>query len=210
LATGSLHIKCNLTPFIAFEGPIASGKTTHAKLLAQKLSLIPVLEEFPQNEFLADFYRDRERWALPMQLSFLALRSRQLQKVVPPLTAPVIVDYSYLKDPAFAQLLLKDRELRLYKQISGVFQTTIAKHNLIVYLDARNEVLLERIRQRNRPYEASIDSAYQDSLRAIYEEAFLANSDLKVIRYDTSDLDLNSRDEVEQLQTTILESLTTE
>jgi len=145
-----------------------------------------------------------------MQLSFLALRSRQLQKVVPPLTAPLIVDYSYLKDPAFAQLLLKDRELRLYKQISGVFQTTIAKHNLIVYLDARNEVLLERIRQRNRPYEASIDSTYQDSLRAIYEEAFLANSDLKVIRYDTSDLDLNSRDEVEQLQTTILESLTTD
>jgi deoxyguanosine kinase len=210
LAARAVQLKCRLTPFIAFEGPIASGKTTHAELLAQKLSLAPILEEFPRNEFLADFYGAPERWALPMQLSFLALRSRQLQRVVPPLTAPVIADYSYLKDPAFAQLLLKDRELRLYEQISAVFQTTIAKHDAIVYLDARNEVLLERIRLRNRPYEASVDSAYQDSLRAIYEEAFLANPDLKVIRYDTSDLDLNSTDDVEQLQKTILESLMTE
>lgn len=194
-------------PFIAFEGPIASGKTTHAGLLAEKLGVPPTLEEFPENEFLADFYADQTRWALPMQLSFLALRTAQLRQIVSPLIEPVIVDYSYLKDRAFAQLLLKERELRLYKKISGEFQTTIARHDLIVYLDAHNDVLLERIKRRNRPYEARIDSAYQDSLRAAYEEAFVANPDLKVIRYDTSSLDLNSRWDVEQLQQVILNSV---
>ncbi len=118
------------------------------------------------------------------------------------------MDYSYLKDPAFAQLLLKERELRLYQRISAEFQTTLAKHDLIVYLDAHNDVLLERIKRRNRSYEASIDSAYQDSLRTVYEAAFVANPELKVIRYDTSNLNLNSRGDVEQLQQAILNSVT--
>jgi len=196
-------------PFVAYEGPIASGKTTHAILLARKIGVIPVLEEFPENEFLADFYGDQTRWALPMQLSFLALRTAQLRKVVHPLNEPVIADYSYLKDPAFAQLLLKERELRLYQRISAEFQTTLLKHDLIVYLDARNEVLLERIRQRNRSYEATIDSAYQDSLRAAYEKAFVANPELKVIRYDTSDVDLDSQKDVDWLQEMILGVLRT-
>lgn len=196
-------------PFIAFEGPIASGKTTHAGLLARRVGVIPILEEFPENEFLADFYGDHTRWALPMQLSFLTLRTAQLRKVARPLNEPVVVDYSYLKDPAFAQLLLKERELRLYQRISAEFQTTLAKHDLIVYLDARNEVLLERIRRRNRSYEATIDAAYQDSLRAAYEKTFFVNPELKVIRYDTSDLDLDSKEDVDRLQETILESLKT-
>ena len=195
-------------PFIAFEGPIASGKTTHADLLARKLGVMPILEEFPENEFLADFYGDQTRWALPMQLSFLILRTAQLRKIVHPPSEPVLVDYSYLKDRAFAQLLLKERELRLYQRISAEFQTSLAKHDLIVYLDAHNDVLLERIKRRNRPYEASIDSAYQDSLRRTYEAAFVANPELKVVRYDTSNLDLNSRGDVEQLQRAILNSVT--
>lgn len=195
-------------PFIAFEGPIASGKTTHADLLARKLGVRPILEEFPENEFLADFYGDQARWALPMQLSFLILRTAQLRKIVHPPSEPVLVDYSYLKDPAFAQLLLKERELRLYQRISAELQTSLAKHDLIVYLDAHNDVLLERIKRRNRPYEASIDSAYQDSLRRTYEAAFAANPELKVIRYDTSNLDLNSPRDVENLQEAILDSVT--
>src|SRR6202041_343000 len=103
--------------FIAFEGPIASGKTTHATLLAQRLGSTPLLEEFPKNDFLEDFYADKKRWALPMQLSFLALRYPQLRTVVAPLTEAVIIDYSCLKDRAFAELLLVDRELRLYEQL---------------------------------------------------------------------------------------------
>jgi deoxyguanosine kinase len=197
----------SINPFIAFEGPIASGKTTHATLLADRLESTLLLEEFPGNEFLADFYSDKKRWALPMQLSFLALRSSQLRTVAVPLSRAVVIDYSYLKDPAFAQLLLTGRELRLYEQISAAFRATLAVHDLIVYLDARNDVLSDRIRQRNRPYELVIDSDYQDGLRDAYEEAFRANPGLKVVRYDTSELDLNSIADVRRLQETILSSL---
>jgi hypothetical protein len=83
-------------PYIAFEGPIAAGKTTHAKLLAEKLGSKLLLEDFPENEFLADFYSDKTRWSLPMQLSFLALRYDQLSTVVTPIPKAVVVDY----DPA--------------------------------------------------------------------------------------------------------------
>jgi deoxyguanosine kinase len=79
----------SIQPFIAFEGPIASGKTTHATLLAEWLEAKLLLEHFPGIDFLADFYADKESWALPMQLSFLALRSSQLRSVVAPLDAPV-------------------------------------------------------------------------------------------------------------------------
>ena len=119
-----------------------------------------------------------------------------------------IADYSYLKDPVFAQLLLSNRELRLYQQIAEAYRMVIAKHDLVVYLDARDEVLLDRIRRRNRPYEASIDAAYQDSLRGMYESAFRTNPELKVVRYDTSDLDLNSDADVRGLQDAVLSAMT--
>ena len=194
-------------PYIGFEGPIASGKTTHATLLAKRLACTLLLEDFPGNEFLADFYGDKERWALPMQLSFLAMRTAQLRTVVAPLPQSVLVDYSNLKDGTFAQLLLRDRELRLYDQIARAFQANVVSHDLIVYLDASNDVLLERIRNRGRVYEATIDANYLDSLRESYEKAFRAVGQLKVVRYDTSVVDLTSKSDVNNLQDTILREL---
>jgi deoxyguanosine kinase len=194
-------------PCITFEGPIAAGKTTHAKLLAERLGTQPLLEDFPRNEFLEDFYNDKERWALPMQLAFLAMRYSQLSTVVAPLTRPVLIDYSHLKDSAFAQLLLEGRELRLYDQVSVAFQANIVQPDLIIYLDARDDVLLDRIRQRNRPYEAVIDAAYQQSVRDAYEKAFRARPDLIISRYDTSDLDLESFSDVQGLQDAVLSPL---
>jgi deoxyadenosine/deoxycytidine kinase len=70
-------------PCIAFEGPIAAGKTTHARLLAERLGIQPLLEDFPGNEFLEDFYGDRARWALPMQLAFLTMRDSPLRRCGP-------------------------------------------------------------------------------------------------------------------------------
>lgn len=207
IKNGLLSLRLPKYPFIAFEGPIASGKTTHATLLAERLGCKPLLEPFGGNEFLGDFYANRERWALPMQLSFLGLRGSQLRSVTEPPTQPVIADYSYLKDPTFAQLLLTGRELRLYEQIAAAFQITLPKHDLIVYLDARNDVLLDRIQRRNRPYEETIDSRYQDKLRGAYEAAFRANPDLKVVRYDTSSLDLDSFADVGKLQERILSEI---
>jgi deoxyguanosine kinase len=193
--------------YIAFEGPIAAGKTTHAELLAKKLDAELLLENFPSNEFLADFYGDKTRWSLPMQLSFLMMRHAQLAAVQGLLGRTVVVDYSCFKNDIFAQTLLCDRELRLYELISGTLGATAFQHDLIVYLDADNEVLLDRIRQRGRPYESSIDSEYLDRLREGYERSFRAVPGLQVLRYSTSDLDLDSNAEVGNLHTAILYAL---
>jgi deoxyguanosine kinase len=194
-------------PCIAFEGPIAVGKTTHARLLAERLGIKPMLEDFPGNEFLEDFYGDNARWALPMQLSFLTMRHSQLRTMITPLTQPLVIDYSQLKNSTFARVLLEGRELRLYDQLSMPFEADVLGPDLIVYLDARDEVLLDRIRTRNRAYEAVIDSAYQQRIRNAYEEAFSARPELKVSRYDTSDLDLGSLADIRRLQDTLLSAL---
>lgn len=194
-------------PYIAFEGPIGAGKTTHAALLGRQLAANLVLEDFPDNEFLADFYKDKERWALPMQLSFLEMRHSQLNAVVAPLKQAVVADYSNLKDRIFAQLLLEGRELRLYDQFCRAIQEKVLRHDLIVYLDASNDVLLERIRQRNRAYETSINATYLNSLRDAYDHAFHSESGLKIVRYDTSGLDLTSETSVNRLHDAILDNL---
>jgi deoxyadenosine/deoxycytidine kinase len=184
-------------PFIAFEGPIAAGKTTLAGLLASHLRSELIREDFEGNEFLADFYADRERWALAMQLWFLGSRRDQMNSIVLPLARPLVVDYSYLKDGIYARVLLKDRELRLYNHLTAELPRNLARPTLIVHVDARNEVLLDRIRRRERPYEAVIDNRYLDIVRAAYDKE-LGVSGVKVLRYNTSDLDLRSETQMNE------------
>ncbi|HWC18708.1 MAG TPA: deoxynucleoside kinase, partial [Terriglobales bacterium] len=129
-----------LHPFIAFEGPIAAGKTTLAGLLANYIRADLIREDFEGNEFLADFYADRERWALAMQLWFLGSRRDQLNSIGLPLARALVVDYSYLKDGIYARVLLKDRELRLYNHLTAELPGSLPQPSLIIHVDARNEV----------------------------------------------------------------------
>lgn len=189
---------------IAFEGPIAAGKTTLAAMLADYVSGLLLLEDFQGNEFLADFYEDRDRWALPMQLWFLIARLAQLNSIPIGLSGTVAVDYSYLKDGMFARVLLRDRELRLYQQVSRGFLVKIHPPDLIVYLDASNDVLLDRIRRRGRPYERTIDGAYLDKLRDACDREFAGLDNFNLLRYDTSTLDLKSEKTMKELYEMIL------
>jgi deoxyguanosine kinase len=158
-------------PYVTFEGPIAVGKTTLATLLANYLGFELVLEEFEGNDFLSDFYDNRDRWSLAMQLWFLAARREQLSRLSRPFTRPLVGDYSHWKDGIFARLLLRDRELRLFSRLDEALRNTVVSPDVIVYLDANNDVLLQRIRSRGRPYEVAIDGAYLDSLRSAYDNA---------------------------------------
>jgi deoxyadenosine/deoxycytidine kinase len=194
-------------PYIAFEGPIAAGKTTLATLLAEHISSNLVLEDFEGNEFLADFYSNRDRWSLPMQLWFLSARIPPLKSIRRTARRGNVADYTSRKDGLFARLLLKDRELRLFDRIAAVATGDINQPDLIVYLDATTDVLLERIRQRGRVYEGAIDGAYLDALRDAYDEDLTSTGGLNVFRYDTSTLDLKSEAQKHGLYDAIMASL---
>jgi deoxyadenosine/deoxycytidine kinase len=186
-------------PYIGFEGPIGAGKTTLAQLLALHLDARLILEDIDGNEFLPDFYVDKGRWALGTQLAFLISRYEQLKTIPPSRSKPVVSDYTQAKDPIFARVLLYDREVELYQRISAGLDASLYRPDLTVYLDARNDVLLDRIRRRNRPYEVSIDAKYLNALRDAYTRHHNSTGRLQVMSFDTSELNLCSKSQLSSL-----------
>lgn len=191
-------------PYIGFEGPIGAGKTTLAQLLALQLGATLVLEDVDGNAFLPDFYVDRKRWALGTQLAFLISRYEQLRMIPPSRTRPVISDYTQAKDPIFARALLHDREVELYERLTVGLDASVPRPDVTVYVDARNDILLDRIRRRNRPYEASIDAEYLDALREAYVRHHNSIGRLQVLSIDTSELDLRCEPQLNCLYKKIL------
>ncbi|HXA77559.1 MAG TPA: deoxynucleoside kinase [Candidatus Acidoferrales bacterium] len=193
-------------PYIGFEGPIGAGKTTLAQLLALHLGATLILEDVDGNAFLPDFYLDRERWALGAQLAFLISRYEQLRTIPPSRTRPVVSDYTQAKDPIFARALLHDREVELYERLSVGLDASVSRPDLTVYVDAKNDVLLDRIRRRNRPYEVAIDAEYLDALRDAYARHHNSTGRLQVFTFDTSTLNLRSESQLHALYKKILQA----
>lgn len=191
-------------PYVGFEGPIGAGKTTLAQLLALYLGAKLILEDVDGNAFLPDFYADRERWALGAQLAFLISRYEQLRMIPELRGRPVVSDYTQAKDPIFARTLLHDREVELYERLSVGLDSGLSRPDLTVYVDARNDVLLDRIRKRNRQYEASIDAKYLDALRDAYARHHKSIGGLQVLTIDTSELNLRSESQLKSLYKKIL------
>lgn len=183
-------------PLICFEGPIGAGKTTLASLLGGHTGYEVILERFNENDYLADFYSDQLRWALPMQLWFLADRHRQFAELAGTRTKPIIADYSPLKNDVFASLLLSGRDWRLYQSLSSSLSRVHEAPRTIVYLDARDDVLLNRIAKRSRPYEAHIDANYLQGIRQSYQQLLKPDSSVRLVTFDTSELDLTSEAEM--------------
>ena len=160
--------------FIAVEGPIGVGKTSLAKRLCVSLAAQPVLEEAAQNPFLERFYRNPRAGALPAQLYFLLQRAQQLAALKQQdLFAPVrVADYLLEKDRLFAKVTLDDAEYALYEQLYLKLDIQIPKPDLVVYLQAPVDVLLERIARRGVDYEQYIDRAYLERLNEAYARFF--------------------------------------
>lgn len=165
-----------------------------------------MLEEFDDNEFLHDFYRDPAQWSLPAQLWFLADRQKQLITLRRPLRRPIVADYSTREGLVFGELLLHGRELHLFKMLHNLFASTTISPDLTVYVDATNEVLLRRIRSRGRPYELTIDHRYLERLRELYRKVPPICQGATIC-IDTSLLDINSSAQVDGIQNAIVSAL---
>jgi deoxyguanosine kinase len=164
----------NQFPYIVVEGPIGSGKTTLARLLAEKFSVELLTEKAEENPFLPRFYQDAQRYALPTQLFFLFQRSRQIADMIQldMFAKPVVADFFLEKDPLFARLNLDDEEYSLYHQIYSHLQLKSPKPDLIIYLQTPIEALTERIEERNISYEKGIPREYVERLSDAYSEFF--------------------------------------
>jgi deoxyadenosine/deoxycytidine kinase len=160
--------------FIAVEGPIGVGKTTLASRLAATLGAELVLERPEENPFLERFYRNPRAGALPAQLYFLFQRLQQLAALKQPdLFAPVrVADYLIDKDRLFARTTLDEEEYRLYEQVYARLASDIARPDLVIYLQARVDVLLSRISRRGVRYEQFISRLYLERLNDAYARFF--------------------------------------
>ena len=184
--------------YIAIEGVIGVGKTTLARLLQPVFQSALVLEVFEENPFLSDFYSDRQRYAFQTQIFFLLSRYYQQRRSVPEILKsgePLITDYTFAKDALFARINLAGDELEMYYRVHDALAEKIPLPNLIVYLRADTDVLMQRIASRDRPYERNMEQDYIDQLNHAYDSFFIENQarnvtgNVTVLTLDTNELD---------------------
>lgn len=179
--------------YIAIEGVIGVGKTTLARLLQPAFQSALLLEVFEENPFLSDFYADRERYAFQTQVFFLLSRYHQQRKAVGELlseTENLFSDYTFEKDALFARINLEGDELEMYYRVHDALAEKIIRPDLILYLRASTEILMQRIAFRDRPYERNMEKDYIHQLNATYESVFGDHHQgAVVLPIDTDNLD---------------------
>lgn len=177
--------------YIAIEGPIGVGKTTLARMLRPEFGAELLLEIFEENPFLSDFYADRERFAFQTQIVFLLSRYRQQREVQRWVERqPLISDYIFAKDRLFAHLNLHGDELETYERLHSALAERVRLPDLVVYLRASPQVLMERIATRDRPYERHMSKDYIVALAHAYDEFFATYEDTRLLVLDTDDLNV--------------------
>ena len=193
--------------FIAVEGPIGVGKTSLTKRLAETFNYELLLENAEENPFLDRFYQNPKQHALATQLFFLFQRAQQIEESrQSDLFEPVRVsDFLIDKDRLFAELNLEKDEYNLYHKVYQHLVIDAPKPDLVIYLQAPTEVLLQRIQKRGIPSEQMIESKYLNQLNRAYTEFFHYYSDSKLLIVNSAEIDLVANDEdYEQLVTYIL------
>jgi deoxyguanosine kinase len=182
--------------YIVVEGPIGVGKTTLTKALARRFAAHTVFEIVEENPFLASFYQDRNKFAFQTQLFFLLSRFRQQQELFQPdLFARVTVsDYLFAKDRIFASITLDPNELALYERIYQHLGPRVMKPDLVIYLTARLEVLLARIKKRGREFERRFDSEYLAELSRTYNDFFHRYDETPLLVVNTSEVDYSENE----------------
>ncbi len=193
--------------YIVVEGPIGVGKTSLAQRLSDEFGSTLLLEHVDENPFLERFYQNPREAALSTQLYFLLQRTKQLQEFKQAdIFSPVrVADFLIEKDRLFAQVTLNASEYELYEQIYSHLTIDAPKPDLVVYLQAPVEVLLQRIRKRGRGYERLVETAYLEQLNEAYAKFFYDYNDAPCLIVNASDIDfINNDKDYEQLLGEIL------
>ena len=161
--------------YIAIEGVIGVGKTTLARLLQSAFNAEVLLEVFEENPFLSDFYSDRARYAFQTQIFFLLSRYHQQRRTISEMIAKsnnVIADYTFAKDALFARINLMGDELDTYYKVHEALAEKIQKPDLLIYLQASTDTLMQRIALRDRSYERQMERDYIHELNLAYNDFF--------------------------------------
>jgi deoxyadenosine/deoxycytidine kinase len=188
--------------YIVVEGPIGVGKTSLVDLLSERLGARKLLEVAEDNPFLPNFYKDTRRYAFQTQLWFLLNRFRQQQDLLQfdLFRQTLVADYLFAKDKIFAYLTLEDHELSLYERVHALLQVRVPTPDLVIFLQASTEALLERIAIRGKAYERDIDRTYLAELNEAYTHFFFHYAASPLLVVNTSDIDfVNRREDFEDL-----------
>lgn len=194
--------------YIAIDGPIGTGKTTLARMLAQDLGGRVVLEPMERNPFLGEFYKDRKKNAFKTQLFFLLNRyQQQLELKQQDLFHTITVcDYTFAKDSIFAEINLGEDELALYNTVFRLLSEQLPKPDLVVYLQASTPVMLQRIKQRKWEAERAISEEYLEHLAEAYNRYFFSYTGTPLLVVNANDLDIvNQPTDWENMRNAILE-----
>jgi deoxyguanosine kinase len=177
--------------FISIEGNIGSGKTTLAHLLSKHFNARLILEQFADNPFLPKFYENRQQYAFPLELFFMAERYKQLKELLQTKDMfhnITISDYIFTKCLLFAKVNLREEEFLLYQKLFDIINPQLVQPDLLIYLHAPVTRLKENIKKRNRIYEQSIESEYLFSLQETYTQ-YIKQHNIKTLFIDASSAD---------------------
>ena len=177
--------------YIVVEGPIGVGKTSLAKILANEFQARTIFERIEDNPFLPKFYKSRETYAFQNQTFFLLNRYQQQIDLAQQdlFNQNTIADYLFAKDQIFATLTLSAEELNLYQQIYALLNTRVPKPDLVVYLQARPEVLYKRVKKRDKKYERGVTFEYLTEVAQAYNQFFFHYDETPLLVVSTSEID---------------------
>lgn len=184
--------------YIAIEGNIGAGKTSLSKMMSDEFNAKIILERFADNPFLPKFYEDKERFAFPLEMSFLADRYQQLSDDLAQLDLFrnfVVSDYYIFKSLIFAQITLQKEEYVLYRKMFDIMYKEITKPDLYVYLYQNTNRLLENIKKRGRAYEQNIQPDYLQKIHDGYKSFISTQQNLNTLVIDVSELDFVNNQE---------------
>lgn len=177
--------------YIAIEGPLGVGKTSLAVMLAEKINGEALLEDIEENPFLVNFYKNPKKYGFQTQLFFLLRRYQHASDInqVGLFKRVIVSDYLFEKDSIFARTNLSDDEFWLYERLFQILKKRVTSPDLVIFLQAKTEILMERIRKRERKYEESISFKYLEKINQAFNEFFFHFSDCPLLVINASKID---------------------